>query len=51
VNEKPERAEQQNRRGRVVNLLLNVVVLLLLGAGVCLTVEFGLQLLGQHFHI
>jgi len=50
VNEKPKRAEQQNRRGRVVNLLLNVVVLLL-GAGVCLTVEFGLQLLGQHFHI
>lgn len=51
MNEEPERTEQQNRRGRAVNLLLNVVVLLLLGAGVWLTVEFSLQVLGQHFHI
>jgi len=49
VNEKPEQIERQNKRGRMLNLLLNTAVLLLLGAGIYLTVKFGLQLLDQHF--
>lgn len=40
--------ERQNRRGRTINLLLNVIVLLLLGVGTYLMVKFGMQLLGQH---